>query len=563
MVVKKIKIIFFIFLSLKLGFAGAQENQKKLALVIGNASYPQSELKNPVRDAKAMRDKLKSIGFEVLYEEDASTEKMDSILKSFYEKLQGCDIGLFYFSGHGIESSGVNYLLPISSKIKDESDLKRNAVDLSEILSTASYSGSGQLVFIIDACRNNPLKKVRGELRGIHVVNNSSVTHRTVVCACGSGKTADDGNSDHSPFTQALLNHITESGKSFYEVIQAVRKDVSTATNGEQVPDIIEVSMDEIYLNGGKSTPDKKKEHYTDDKTLNTNVIYLCIGFFIVFLIIMLCCFIIFTDKGRQLLIITKNRISYGSKKSFAIIKERNVSVKKSVETFILEKKRRIENKKELKKQNEEEKRQLLEQEKEKLANFILPSVKVNELLYVAKTPVTVAQYKAVCNGANPTCSAKDESANENDFPVTEISWIDAVQFFNELSKKESLEPVYDLSDLDNIKIDFSKNGWRLPTEREWIKFAGSNPNLYAETWFEENSSDTCKPCGKKSCSKIGLYDVYGLVWEWCSDSIMGKHILKGGAWDCSKRYCKKSSRLYAVRDFKSDSVGFRGVRNI
>lgn len=168
-----------------------------------------------------------------------------------------------------------------------------------------------------------------------------------------------------------------------------------------------------------------------------------------------------------------------------------------------------------------------------------------------------------MCNGSNPTCSAKDASDNENDFPVTEISWIDAVQFFNELSKKEKLEPVYDLSDLDNIKIDLSKNGWRLPTESEWVKFAGSNSNLYAETWFEENSYNTCKPCAKKSCSKIGLYDVYGLVWEWCSDSIMGKYILKGGAWDCSKKYCKKSSRLYAVKDFKSDAVGFRGVRNI
>lgn len=354
---KKFKSILFIVLCLNISFASAQDN-KKLALVIGNAAYTQSEaLKNPVRDAKAMRDKLKSIGFEVLYEEDASTEEMDKALRNFYEKLQGCDIGLFYFSGHGIESGGVNYLLPISSKIKEESDLKRNAVDLSEILSDASYSGSGQLVFIIDACRNNPLKKVRGESRGIQVVNNSSVTRSIVVCACGSGKTADDGNSEHSPFTQALLTHITESGKSFNDVIRAVKKDVNEATHGEQLPEIaLDNTLDDIYLNGGNPAPDKKKEYYTDDKTLNVNVIYLCIGLFVVFFIIMLCCFIIFTDKGRQLFVITKGRISYGAKKTVSIVKEKTISVQRAVDALVLENKKHSENKQEQKKQNEEEK---------------------------------------------------------------------------------------------------------------------------------------------------------------------------------------------------------------
>ena len=322
-------------------------------------------------------------------------------------------------------------------------------------------------------------------------------------------------------------------------------------------------TLDDIYLNGGKSTPDKKKEHYTDDKTLNLNILYLCIGLFVVLFIIMLCCFVIFTDKGKQLLIITRNKISYSIKKTIAIIRKKISTAKKALDAFILEKKRRIQNKKEQKKQNDEEKQRILDEEKQRIENFILPSAKVNELLYVAKTPVTIAQYKTVYSGSNATCSAKVESADENDFPVTEISWTDAVKFFNKLSEKENLEPVYDLSDMDNIKIDLSKNGWRLPTEREWIKLAGSNSNLTEQACFEENSSGNCQPCGKKTCSKNGLYDMYGLVWEWCSDSIMGKYILKGGAWDCSKNYCKKSSRLYAVKDFKSDAVGFRGVRNI
>lgn len=557
MVLRKVKFAFAALLCVCSLFANAQEKLKKTALVIGNASYTQSNaLKNPVRDAKAMRDKLKSIGFNVLYAEDASTEEMDKILDEFYEKLQGCDIGLFYFSGHGIESNGANYLLPISSKIKDESDLKRNAVDLSETLSDASYSGAKQLVFIIDACRNNPLKRIRGGSRGLSVVANSDVSHSIVVCACGSGKTADDGNRDHSPFTQALLDHIADSGKSFTDVVRDVKKDVNAATNGSQIPEIsLDNTIDAIFLNGDGGNDEKKRDNYRDDSSLNSGVVYLCLGLFCVLLVVMIACFAVFTDRGKEFVAIAKDNAFRTAKKIYELSKEKIVAAREILDTSVLESKRRFEMLKAQRKQSAEEKQKWIEEEKRRIENFILPSVKLNDLLYVAKTPVTVAQYKA----AGGICDAV-----QDDFPVTKVTWLEGAKFFNELSKKENLDPVYDLSDLNNVKVDLSKNGWRFPTEREWKKLAsGCSSDLESSAWYNGNSTEACHPCGQKIESKKGLYDVYGLVWEWCSDSIKGKYILKGGAWDCSKKQCNKSSRLNVVPNFRSDAVGLRGVRNI
>ncbi|MCR5613729.1 caspase family protein [Treponema sp.] len=559
MVLKKIKLLTVSFLLLSMSFVFAQ-SEKKLALVIGNASYTQSNaLRNPVRDASAMRDKLKSLGFEVIYAENASEDKFEKVLDDFYERLQGCNLGLFYFSGHGIESGGRNYLLPISSTIKTEKDLG-HAVDLSEVMSDASYAGAKQLIFIIDACRNNPLKTTRGAPRGISVVNNNDISRSIVVCACGSGKTADDGNrGEHSPFTQALLNHIADSGKTFDAVIRDVRREVSEATNNQQVPELcFDNTIEAIYLNGGtKPGPDKKKDHYRDDNSVNSGVVFLCLALFAVLLFAMLACFVVFTSKGREVCVAAKTRVSEGVNKSVNFVKSKSESAKNSIDLIVAENKKNAEAKKEAQAQNEAEKQKSIEEEKARLEKFILPSVKLNNMLYVAKTPVTVSQFTGKSNaGVN--------GASSGDFPVTNVSWLEAASFLNELSKKEKLEPVYDLSDSQNVKIDLSKNGWRFPTELEWKKLAaGSTGDLESCAWYNDNSFDECHECGKKSATKDGLYDVYGLVWEWCSDSLKGKYVLKGGAWDCSKKYCKSSASLYAVKEFKSDSVGFRGVRNI
>ena len=107
----KLNILFTIlFMSLLLPcFAGVDKNsqEKRVALVIGNAKYKSSPLDNPVKDAKAFQEKLKGLDFEVSTLYDADLDEMDAALKNFYKKADESDLALLYYSGHGIEYEGI------------------------------------------------------------------------------------------------------------------------------------------------------------------------------------------------------------------------------------------------------------------------------------------------------------------------------------------------------------------------------------------------------------------------------------------------------------------------
>ncbi|WP_295401173.1 caspase family protein [uncultured Thiocystis sp.] len=131
--------------------------EERHALVIGNSSYTNGALSNPVNDATDIAAKLTQRGFEVVRMENADHRTMEQAIRTFNGKLTGPDrVGLFYFAGHGMEYEGHNYLIPIGTEIQSEVDLPYQAVDAGWVLDGMTKAGNGLNLLILDACRNNP-----------------------------------------------------------------------------------------------------------------------------------------------------------------------------------------------------------------------------------------------------------------------------------------------------------------------------------------------------------------------------------------------------------------------
>jgi Sulfatase-modifying factor enzyme 1/KAP family P-loop domain len=182
--------------------------------------------------------------------------------------------------------------------------------------------------------------------------------------------------------------------------------------------------------------------------------------------------------------------------------------------------------------------------------------------------PVTQGLYFEVM-GINPSGFAGEE---KGDHPVETVSWFDAVKFCNKLSKKLKLAEVYKI-DEENEQVEKlpSKKGVRLPTEEEWEHAcrAGTTGDRYGEieeiAWFEDNSEGATHPVGLKKPNALGLYDMLGNVWEWCSDRYdkeESDRVLRGGSWFDDPYFVHASDRHFKRSDLRDDNVGFRISRD-
>lgn len=207
---------------------------ERLALVIGNANYPRP-LKNPVNDAKDVGNALKNAGFKVIELYDADLDEMRSSINKFSESLVNYEVGLVYYSGHGIEFSGRNYFIPINANIKTEDEIPRQGFDATTIVEKMSRNNVKTSIFIIDACRNAPVfSKFRSAKSGLSSmqVSNGSI----VAFSAAPGQVAIDGNERNSPYTKALLQQIQIPNKKIEEVMKDTGKLVNENSGGRQVP---------------------------------------------------------------------------------------------------------------------------------------------------------------------------------------------------------------------------------------------------------------------------------------------------------------------------------------
>jgi len=200
----------FAVLFLAMAVAALSFAQQKIALVIGNSNYTGiSKLNNPVNDANDMEAALKGLGFTVDKVLNGNLDQMLTAVNNLKRKLGASrsTYGFFFYAGHGVQSNGENYLIPVGANIQSESQLRQYAVSVQTILDDLAEAGNELNIFVLDACRDNPFGWARSGSRGLSVVSRAP-SGSIVMYAAGAGQTADDGAGGRNGlFTGQLLNN--------------------------------------------------------------------------------------------------------------------------------------------------------------------------------------------------------------------------------------------------------------------------------------------------------------------------------------------------------------------
>ncbi len=215
--------------------ASLQDAQsRRIALVIGNGAYGTHTGQiggNAPRDALAMRDRLRALGFDVITRTNATPQQMREALGEFGERLRAGGVGLFYFAGHGMQLGGETLLVPAGLDARAPARMVSEGVDLQAVLQAMRVPRAGQLnLVILDTCLNNPF--------GAGTARDSSAlpANTLIAYATALGGFAADGTR-HGVYTNALLRALADApSQDLGGLFQWVATQVREATGGEQTP---------------------------------------------------------------------------------------------------------------------------------------------------------------------------------------------------------------------------------------------------------------------------------------------------------------------------------------
>lgn len=235
---RKIQILFMaMVLAMPAITAHTQvQGESRLALLIGNATYKSSPLKNPVNDVRLMESALIDAGFTVIKAENASRREMQRIVRDFGERLkQSGGVGLFYFAGHGVQVKGANYLVPVDADIRAEDEVAFDSIDAQSILEKMETAKNRINLLILDACRDNPFAKgSRSGTAGLATM--SAPSGSLVAYSTSPGSVASDGAGNNGLYTQHLAAVMRMPDLPIEDVFKRVRANVRKDSANQQTP---------------------------------------------------------------------------------------------------------------------------------------------------------------------------------------------------------------------------------------------------------------------------------------------------------------------------------------
>lgn len=242
------------FAAILLWSAGA--DAKRVALVVGNANYEKTgSLANPSNDVLTIAQSAQKAGFDdVIVARDLTMQNFQAKLRDFRQRATGAELAMVYYAGHGVESRGKNWLIPIDAKLQSSLDLPYEAINLDRILEALEGSSIGLVV--LDACRNNPFgdswqSGTRAVQQGLVGVDADDIL---VIYAAAPGQTIADGNGSNSAFATSLAKRMVQPDLPIQMLGGSIRDDVLSATGGKQRPYVsANITGTPVYL--VQSTP--------------------------------------------------------------------------------------------------------------------------------------------------------------------------------------------------------------------------------------------------------------------------------------------------------------------
>ena len=484
------------------------QTERRVALVIGNADYPNNPLPNPQNDARDMAIALREAGFEVREEYNRKYKEFNRIVTDFGRSITDPNtVALFYFSGHGVQYGGQSYLVPVDSdNMRDEEDIPAFCVPVSRIIGKMNYASNKINILILDACRSYAVDRGTKNLQTGLAEVTEATPQLLVAYATTPGKVAADQLlGSNGLFTGSLLKHLRTPGMDLHDVFLETRKDVYERSGRRQLPGVNDYVIHDFYFfPGAKPAPSIVEPTTRPTVQPNTPASY--------------------TDPLMGRMVFVKGEtFTMGCKNG----RDTDCSYDDKPPHTV------------------------------QLSDY-----------YIGETEVTQKQWREVMGSDPPELLFK----GCDDCPVEHVSWDDIQEFLSRLNARSSLAR------------------YRLPTEAEWeyaarggpyskgYSYAGSN-NISAVAWYRDNSGSKTHPVKGKDPNELGLYDMSGNVWEWCSDWYDSNYyknspasnptgptsgsyrVMRGGSWSNVPQVCWVANRSLSFPGNRLLSIGFRLAR--
>ena len=239
----------------------AQESERRVALVIGNAGYQHVDrLANPGNDAKLIADTLRRSGFTLVgggAQRDLDKAAFDRLVREFGQQIQGAEVALFYYAGHGIQVQGSNWLLPVDANPTRPQDFDFQLVNAELVLKQMDGAGTRLNIVLLDACRNNPFANLGTRGIGSGLAQMRAPEGTLISFATQPGNVAVDGTGADGPYATALADAIRQPGLDIFHLFNQVGLRVKRDTQGSQQPWVSSSPIDgDFYFAHSEAAPD-------------------------------------------------------------------------------------------------------------------------------------------------------------------------------------------------------------------------------------------------------------------------------------------------------------------